>query len=64
MNELVPDEAVEGELLDNECSLRYSVCTNTHVELVEDPYDADVNNTPGQLILACPECLVELALDI
>jgi hypothetical protein len=64
MGDLVLDEAVEGELLDGNCQLRYSVCTNTDVELREDPYEADVHNTPGKLVMACPECIRELAADI
>ena len=63
MTDLVLDDAVEGELLDG-CQLRYSVCTNTDVELREDPYEADVNNNPGVLVLCCPACLGELAADI
>lgn len=65
MSELARDESIEGELLTGQCSLAYTrFCTNTNVQLVEDPYEADVNDTPGQLIEACPECLEQLALDI
>lgn len=60
------DNAVDGELLDGQdCGLAYDRhCTNTDVQFVEDPYEADVNNTPGQLIWACPPCLRELCDDI
>jgi hypothetical protein len=60
MNELDVDTAISGELLDTDpdCSLAYQrCCTNRDVKLVEDPYEAEVNNTPGQLILACDACL-------
>lgn len=63
-HELAHATAFEGELLNSDCSLGYAVCTNRGVQLVEDPYEADVDNTPGQMILACPECLDQLALDI
>lgn len=63
-NELAHTTTFEGELLSDDCSLGYSVCTNRGVQLVEDPDEADVNNTPRQMILVCPECLNELALDI
>jgi hypothetical protein len=66
MYHLERDTAITGELLNNnpDCSLRYNVCTNTNVKLVEDPYEADVNNTPGQLIWTCDTCYNELCLDI
>lgn len=54
---------VDAELVDDECELGRRGCTGTG-ELVEDPYEADVNNNPGQLILACPNCLQELSDDI
>lgn len=64
MNELaLVEEILEGELLDG-CEIGRSVCTNTGVELVEDPYESDVHNNPGVLIMACPACLHELYLDI
>jgi hypothetical protein len=64
--ELVPDEALEGELLDavQDCDGGYRECTNTNVELVEDPYESDVNDTPGQMRWLCPECLQQLVWDI
>ena len=47
----------DGDLLDeHECKQGYSRCTNTDVQLVEDPYESDVNNNPGQLLWTCPEC--------
>ena len=65
MGELVQvQEAIEGEVVTGDCSLTYPVCTNTGVELVEDPYEADVNNNPEQLIMECPECLQDLSNDI
>lgn len=32
--------------------------------LVEDPYEADVNNKPGVMVALCPACLDECAGDI
>lgn len=63
----VDDDTLEGELLDEEqdCQVAYQrFCTNTNVRLVEDPYEADVNNNPGQMIWACDACYDELRLDI
>lgn len=31
------------------------------VKKVEDPYEADVNNTPGVMIKVCEECLQKIA---
>lgn len=64
--EVTPDTSITGELLDTHqnCSLHYRGCTNTDVTLVENPYEADVNNTPGQLIWTCGHCYNELCLDI
>ena len=54
----------DAEIVSNRCELAYQrYCTGTG-SLVEDPYEADVNNTPGQMIVACTACLHELALDI
>jgi hypothetical protein len=62
MSELVPvEEVIDGEIVSGDCELGHSVCTNTGVELVEDPYESDVHNNPGQLIMACPECLQSLS---
>jgi hypothetical protein len=64
MNELVQvQEVIEGVIVEG-CELGYSNCTDAKVELVEDPYESDVNNNPGQLIMACPECLHDLYLAI
>lgn len=64
MSDLVPiEEVIEGVIVED-CDLGYSNCTNTNVDLVEDPYESDVNNNPGQLIMACPECLHDLYLAI
>jgi len=61
MGELVQvEEMIEGVIVED-CELGYSSCTNTNVELVEDPYEADVHNNPGQLIMSCPECLQDLS---
>lgn len=46
-----------------DCELNRSGCTHD-ARYVEDPYEADVNNNPGQYIWACDYCLNELALDI
>lgn len=57
----------EGELLDDKhnCKIAFTrFCINSNVELVENLYEADVNNNPGQLIWACPECLQELVDEI
>lgn len=65
MNEITPaGEIPNGELLGSDCQENRRGCTNTDVTLVEDPYEADVNNTPGVLILSCPACLDELCLEI
>lgn len=55
---------VDGELVGKDCELRRSVCTNQGVELVEDQYERDVYETPGVLVLGCPECLRALAEEI
>lgn len=58
---------LEGELLDGrqDCELAYTrFCTNTDVRLAEDFYQADVYNTPGQMIWACDACLEQLANEI
>lgn len=64
MGELVPVQPIIEGVIVGDCDLGYSNCTNTNVELVEDPYESDVNNNPGQLIMVCPECLQELCNDI
>lgn len=64
MTEIVPSDAIEGEVLTDDCALGYRGCTNTNVALVEDPYEADVNDTPGVLVMACPSCLQERCDDI
>lgn len=47
MSNLVPiEEVIEGVIVED-CDLGYSNCTNTNVDLVEDPYESDVNNNPG-----------------
>lgn len=63
--ELVPMDVIEGELIDDHaCELGYSrVCTNADVQLVEDPYAADVDNNSGQLIWTCDPCLGQLCDD-
>lgn len=48
---------------DDQCQLRYRGCERDG-EWYEDPYQADINNTPGVMILACGHCLAELARDI
>lgn len=64
MGDLAPvQEVLEGVIVED-CELGYPDCTNTDVELVEDPYEADVNNNPGQLIMACPACLQDLSNSI
>ena len=45
------------------CTHRYSGCTFDGV-LVEDPYEKDVNETPGVMIIACEHCLQQLKDDI
>jgi hypothetical protein len=51
------------ERIDGLCELRHCGCTFDG-QLVEDPYEADVNNTPGVMIVACDHCLGELSDDI
>lgn len=48
---------------DDQCQLRYRGCEGDG-EWHEDPYESDVNDTPGVMILACDYCLTELADDI
>lgn len=66
MYDLEPVEIIDGELIDEapDCQGGYRACTNIDVELVEDPYESDVNNTPSQLIYLCPACYDELCADI
>lgn len=55
---------VDAERVSDRCELAYDrYCTGTGI-LVEDPYQADVRNNPGQMIVACAACLRELAADI
>jgi hypothetical protein len=63
--EVVPaGEIIDAEIVEDTCELSYDrFCTGSG-ELVEDPFEADVNNNPGQMIVACPACLAELAADI
>ncbi|QYN17499.1 hypothetical protein [Amycolatopsis sp. DSM 110486] len=42
------------------CEGGTSSCTNTDVDLVEDPYDADVYNTTVMRWL-CPSCVEQIA---
>ena len=51
-----------GEL-DEACQLAYFGCSRDGA-LTEDPYEADVHNRPGVLIMACVNCLAEMAADI
>jgi len=48
----------------HECEQGYSRCTNTDVQLVEDPYESGVNNNPEQLIWTCPECYQDICDEI
>jgi hypothetical protein len=63
MGEIVKVETVELIVTGVRCELQYRGCLGLG-QLVEDPYEADVNNTPGVMIWACAHCLDELALDI
>jgi hypothetical protein len=56
-------EIIDSMLAEHACSLRYNGCSG-YGELVEDPYESDVNNTPGVMIMACARCLEELCDDI
>jgi hypothetical protein len=47
---------VEAEIVEEQCQLRFSRCTNRDVQLLEDVYESDVNNTPGRLLMLCPNC--------
>jgi hypothetical protein len=46
-----------------QCEMNYDGCTG-RVRWREDPYEADVNNNPGQSILICDHCYRELCDDI
>jgi hypothetical protein len=46
------------------CEGGYNECTHTDVELVEDPYAADVHNLPGQMMWLCPACSYQRSRDI
>jgi hypothetical protein len=65
--ELVPvvvdAEIVDAEIVDDECQGAYRGCTGVGT-LREDPYEADVNNHPGQMIVICDHCYGELSDDI
>lgn len=63
MTELQRTDVIDGELLED-CEVGMSGCTNTGMELVEDPYEADVHNTKGVLIYACLACLQSLSDEI
>jgi hypothetical protein len=55
-------EVIDGEIVDDgprNCSVQTSECTNDDVLLLEDPYEASVNDNPGVWILACPNCYQE-----
>lgn len=54
---------IEAEIVDDECQGGYRVCTGVGT-LREDPYEADVNNTPDQMIVICDACYQELSDDI
>jgi hypothetical protein len=46
------------------CTHPYSSCTGKNVERAQDPYEADVNNSPGVMIMACEECLQQLGNEV
>lgn len=46
------------------CQERREGCTIFGAQRVEDPYEADVNNNPGVMIVACEKCLDALAAEI
>lgn len=64
--ELVIDTAIEGELIDAtpDCEGGFRACTNTDMQLVDDPYESDVNNTPGVKRWLCDACYGELCDEI
>lgn len=45
------------------CQERREGCTGIG-RLVEDPFEADVNNNPGVMIVACEHCESEIAREI
>ena len=49
-------QVVEAEIVEEQCQLRFSRCTNRDLQLVEDVYESDVYDTPGQLLMLCPNC--------
>jgi hypothetical protein len=49
---------VEGLEIGGFCELAYPGCTGLG-ELREDPYEADVNENPGEMMIACNECTQE-----
>lgn len=56
-------EIIDAEIL-GQCEIAFErYCTGT-ATLQEDPYEADVNNTPGIMIWVCDACLHEIAMDI
>lgn len=63
MSEIVKVETVELIVTGVRCEEARSGCQGLG-QLVEDPYEADVNNTPGVMRWICAHCLDELALDI
>lgn len=46
-----------------ECEMEYRGCTKDGRRR-EDPYEADVNNNPGVMIVICDNCYRELCDDI
>lgn len=46
------------------CQERREDCTIFDASLVEDPFEADVNNNPEVMIVACENCVAAIAMEI
>lgn len=60
---VVDAEILDAEIVSDECQSDYRGCTGVG-SLREDPYESDVNNHPGQMIVICDHCYGELCDDI
>lgn len=63
MFEIMKSEPLELIVTGMRCQQSRRGCTGIG-HLVEDPFEADVNNTHGVMIWTCDHCLDELTLDI
>lgn len=57
---------LEGVLenVSQDCSIGYSVCTNTDLQWRYDQWESDVNNNHGQYVWCCGPCYDEMCDEI